>query len=351
MRRLLTAAALLLAVPAHSMAEDAHAWAIAARAVADYVQPATARFAADTGHLNAAVAGYCAGGQVQRAPVDTAFRAAVTSWSGIQFLRFGPLVDGHRLERIAYWPDPKGIGHRQIRKAIASLDPSVIDPAQLAGKSVALQGLTALEHLLYADDGNAGGFRCRYATAAATSLADVASTVAAEWADRHGFSKRLLLPDGDDPLYRTPTDVLAELHRALATGLQVVQDQKLKPVLGADMDAARPFLAPFRDAGLGLEVIAADLSALRAFAAAAGFTRALPDEQRWLDGSMAFEFDNALKAARAVALPIDTAVYDPDARDRLDYLSVVLGNLRAMTQGDLAAALGLRVGFNALDSD
>lgn len=352
MRRLLIAFALLLAVSAQATAEDARGSAIAAHAVADYIQPATARFAADAGRLNGAVAGYCtAGGRAKRAPIDTAFRAAVTSWSGIQFLRFGPLVEGRRLERIAYWPDPKGVGLRQIRKAVASRDRSVADPARLAGKSVALQGLTALEYLLYADDGNPDRFRCEYAAAAALSLADIASAVATEWADPDGFAERLLRPDDDDPLYRTPAEVLAELHRALSTGLQVVQDQKLKPMLGEDMDAARPLLAPFPYSGLGIAAIAADLSALQAFAAASGFTRDLPEQQHWLDGSMAFEFDNAIRAARAVTLPVDRAVFDPDARSRLDYLLVVLDSLRTMIRQDLAAALGLAVGFNALDGD
>ena len=44
-------------------------------------------------------------------------------------------------------------------------------------------------------------------------------------------------------------------------------------------------------------------------------------------------------------------MYDPAARDRLGYTVVVLGHLRDLTQRELAAALGLTVGFNALDGD
>lgn len=363
MRRPTLAFALLAALLAGSVPaaadDDARDAAIVARAVDSYIRPAVARFAGDARRLEQGVVAFCATpGAASRRPLEAAFRTAVAGWSGVQFLRFGPLTEAHRLERVAYWPDPKGIGLRQIRSALNARDPSVTDPAALAGKSVALQGLTALEYLLYSDDGDpagapgeAGAFRCAYALAAARSLAGLAAALAREWADPDGFARRLLAPGGDDPLYRTPSEALSELHRALGTGLQVVQDLKLRPVVGDNADAARPLAAPFRRSGLSVAVLAADLRALKEFLMRAGFAQALPAEQAWLGDSMVFEFDNAIKAAETVTLPIDEAVYDEAARGKLGYLLVVLGHLRDLTQQDLAAALGLKVGFNALDGD
>lgn len=362
MRHLVIAPALiagLLAAAVPAAADPGRDAAIVARAVDGYVRPATARFAADAARLQDAVAGFCAEpGETRRKPLDAAFRAAVDGWSGVQFLRFGPLGEAHRLERIAYWPDPKGIGLRQIRGVLSGRDATVTDPAALAGKSVALQGLTALEYLLYGDEGDpagapgeAGAFRCAYAVAAARSLTGLAQAAAREWAAADGFAARLLSPRPDDPLYRTPAEALGELHRALGTGLQVTQDLKLKPVLGDSMDSARPFAAPFHRSGLSVAVLAADLRSLEAFLTAADFGREVPAEHGWVAGSMAFEFDNAIRAAGAVTLPIDEAVYDETARGKLRYLLVVLGHLRDLTQQDLAAALDLKVGFNALDGD
>lgn len=360
MRRLLTLLACLtaLAVPARAdtQARDS---AIVARAVDGYIRPATARFAGDTGHLEDTVAAFCAApGSEARDAADAAFHAAVVGWSGIQFLRLGPLMERNRLERVAFWPDPKGIGLRQIRKVLADRDPGATDPAQLAGKSVALQGLTALEYLLYGTDGAPAGapgvegaYRCDYATAAATSLNRLANAVAREWAAPDGFARRLTEPAADDPLYRAPAEALTALHGALGTGLQVTQDQKLKPVLGEDPDSAKPRIAPFRRSGLTMAVLAADLRGLKSFFTEAGFAGSLPEDSGWLEGSIGFEFDNAVAAAEAVALPIDDAVYDREARSRLEYLFIVLGNLRSMMQQDLAAALGLTVGFNSLDGD
>ena len=186
MRRLLICLTVLVACIGPAMADDqARDAAIVAHGVSDYVRPAFIRFAEDARALEDTVARFCkAPAPDTRQPLDTAFRTAVEGWSGIQFLRFGPLIDQHRLERIAFWPDPKGVGLRQIRRALADRDPTVADPAQLAGKSVALQGLTALEYLLYGgdgdpagDSGDAGAFRCAYSVAAARALTDLANAV------------------------------------------------------------------------------------------------------------------------------------------------------------------------------
>jgi predicted lipoprotein len=81
--------------------------------------------------------------------VKDAFAAAVVAWSNVEILRFGPITENRRFERLFHWPDPKGLGQRQIEAALKSRDEAVTQPDELAGKSVALQGLPALEYLLY----------------------------------------------------------------------------------------------------------------------------------------------------------------------------------------------------------
>jgi predicted lipoprotein len=79
------------------------------------------------------------------------FDAAVLAWAAVEFLRFGPMSTVGRPERFAFWPDPRGIGQRQLSALIARHDPAALDPAALAKKSAAIQGLTALETLLTDD--------------------------------------------------------------------------------------------------------------------------------------------------------------------------------------------------------
>ena len=58
-----------------------------------------------------------------------------------------------RLERILFWPDRKSIGLKQVQAALAAKDTSITDAGKLKGKSVAVQGLGALEFLLVRDGG------------------------------------------------------------------------------------------------------------------------------------------------------------------------------------------------------
>jgi len=43
------------------------------------------------------------------------FVHTVESWAGIEFLRFGPLSEANRFERIFFWPDPRGVMLRQVQ--------------------------------------------------------------------------------------------------------------------------------------------------------------------------------------------------------------------------------------------
>ena len=106
-----------------------------------------------------------------------AHRAVYDAWAGAQHLRPGPLSMELRADRIAFWPERAGVVQRQILAMLKSRDPKLLEPGGLARQSAAVQGLTALERLLF-DEGvtaagfqgdEAGSFRGALAAAAAAS--------------------------------------------------------------------------------------------------------------------------------------------------------------------------------------
>ncbi|WP_280632249.1 imelysin family protein, partial [Bordetella pertussis] len=50
-------------------------------------------------------------------------------------------------------PDTRNVMARQVQAALAAADPALLAPGALAGRSVALQGLPALEFVLYGETG------------------------------------------------------------------------------------------------------------------------------------------------------------------------------------------------------
>jgi len=138
----------LLTVNTSARAEADHA-AIARDALNNYIRPGYAALADRANTLAGSSKALCAG--ASNTTLKTAretFAQTVEAWSEIEPVRFGPVLQDHRYERLFYWPDAKGLGAKQVREALAKQDATVKDPATLASKSVALQGLPALEYLL-----------------------------------------------------------------------------------------------------------------------------------------------------------------------------------------------------------
>ena len=84
--------------------------------------------------------------------VCTSFESLVLHWSKIEMYRFGPALEANRFEKLFYWPDPRGRALRQVRKGLDSQDPTLLSIETLAKKSVAFQGLLALEFILFGID-------------------------------------------------------------------------------------------------------------------------------------------------------------------------------------------------------
>jgi uncharacterized protein len=178
--------------------------------------------------------------------IKTAYGDLLLAWSRTEHLRFGPVIDENRFERVIYWPDRQKIG-----QILSRSDPGALTAAQLAKKSVAVQGLTALEIVLYR---NTGGpllqdtperiFACGYATAIADNIRHIAKEIVTEWSDDGRFAAWWLKPGEENPVYRTRNDTTVELLKAFRAGIYNARDLKLLPSLGLKRIAVRGQLAP-----------------------------------------------------------------------------------------------------------
>jgi uncharacterized protein len=227
---------------------------IARQALGEVIRPGYSALAETTGALSTKVQALCQ--QPSSAALkDTkdAFAASVAAWSKVEILRFGPVTQDRRYER--YWPDPKWLGLKQVRDAPANKDETVTAAQTLAPKSVALQGLPALEELLYGEGADAlakGGdaaFRCRFAASTAANVDNIAKEVVEGWSDGAPFTKVYLDPTPSDPVYHASKEVTLDLFKAFGSGIELVRDQKLGKPLGAKPEEAKPKLAAFWRSG------------------------------------------------------------------------------------------------------
>lgn len=358
MRLIVVLLAALAASPAFAQAQVPNA-SMVGGAIDDFARPGFHRFAIDSTALHDAVTALCASpSEDSLAAARTAFKVDALSFSYVELVRIGPLGMGDRLERLLFWPDPKGIALRQVQQALAAKDPTATDPDRLEGKSVAMQGLVALEYLLYGTGADAlatgdATYRCDYATAITVLVDRFAGVIDAEWAASGPGSTadQMLDPKPDADYYRSDTEVLDKLAATLLHGTDTIRDQRILPILGESTGGPRPKSALFWRSGLTVPAIAANFQGLADFFAAARFPEAVGSTHGWIATGAAYEFDSAARTAALIDRPIVEAVGDPDELQALKSLVIVTNSLDTLLGDNLPPVLGLSVGFSALDGD
>jgi len=291
------------------------------------------------------------------------FTNTVRFFSFIEHIRFGPMMKDYRLERFAYWPDRKGRGARAVRALLKSQDKTALSAETLAKKSIALQGLTALELLLYRTDlkafqktNRAGVFRCGYAQAIVNNLSNIAKDVRLEWQHGAEISFQLLLPGKGPSPYRTRKEVTQEFYQTIVSGFQKLHDLKMKPLLGKDREHAKPKRAAFWRSGLALDVLQNNLNGLKHFIHTSGFLQLLVDEEVDLQAHVQGVYQEIEKGFESFvkngsALPIEHVVTDPMHRPVFEMLIAKISHLNAGFARQFAVAADLPLGFNASDGD
>jgi len=325
----------------------------------NYIRPATVHFSNAAAALTGALEFLCREPDSKRESfVHSRFNTLVNSWFRIQFLRFGPMVEDNRFERIFFWPDPRGVTLRQVQDVLSGYDRTAINPDQLAEKSVALQGLLALEYALYGTGAEGivagspeGRYRCAYALAVSQRLTAVAAELAEAWSSDGSFAYQFMFPGPDNDLYRNDEEVAAEAIKAMVTGLTFVSDAIITPFVAKEPENANHKRAPFWRSGLTIPAIRNAMDGLHSFYTETGFAEALDETDTWIDGGLQLELRNVATSLERIDMPLEEAVMPGPGRETLIYVVIALKSLHTTIEGRLAQAVGVAVGFNALDGD
>ena len=290
----------------------------------------------------------CADGEYAQdlAALEERYQAAADAWAAVEHVTTGPVSLSLRPERIFFFPDKRNA----VAKALAELESKakagdLTEQAFRAG-SVAGQGFPALERLLYeAPDGEPAA-RCRVGVAIAGNLAALTRQIRDEWRSDAGPLAKLKAGQGDPVHFADPGQAAARLLTDLAGGIQRDVDVKLLPVLGAGVDTARPRAAEGWRSNRTARTLRASIASLSAMAAI--FARAAPAQIAAGD-AMAF----AAAQAAVAKLPDDVgeAAADPKRRKAVEQAVAALKVAQANVVKDVAPAIGVPLGFNALDGD
>lgn len=328
---------------------------VGAMTVTDIVVPHYDAFRVAAAGEAGTIAALCAmPGTDALAAAREGFRDLLVAFSRVELYRFGPAREDNRIERLFFWPDRRGRGLRQVQGVIASQDDSAASVDTLTQKSVAVQGLPALEFVLFGTGSDAlatgADFRCAYAESIALAIEGVAETLEAEWRDP--FAALMADAGPDNPAYRTSGEAFQDLLQAAAEQLELISDHKIAAVIGETPDDAKPRLAPFWRSNGTIAAIIANLEGIDAL---------LTDELAALLGEDGEEVASAryeLETAREMLQPLaddprgfEAVATDPQAHHRMIVARYAIDSARSIFGERMPASLGLISGFNSMDGD
>ncbi len=322
-----------------------------------YVRPAYDAFSQQAAAASHAMERLCQDpSQQELDAAREAFLQAADAWSFIEPVRFGPVSEDNRLERLLFWPDRRSRGLKQVQGLLAEMDQTATDPITLTQKSVAVQGFGALEFVLFGTGSQALGedgqsFRCAYGDAVAANIAEIASSIASAWARQDGIAGIWTSPSTENPLYRDETEAVSEIFDTLVHGLEMVRDVRINGFLGEDPAQDRARQALYWRSGGTIASIRQNVAGLRAIYDAAGFGEDLGPDAEWIGSSIRFEFANIDRALSDLDAPIADLLNDEADRGKIVYARIVTTSLSDLIGSGLSGAYGLTAGFSSLDGD
>jgi uncharacterized protein len=336
--------------------------AVAKRTLETHILPGYEHFDAAARSFASAASTLC------NAPSPTALaqtrevgREALMAWGRIEHIRFGPITEAQRLDRLLFYPDPRGFARKQIARLLKRHNEGDLSPEKLATASVAVQGFTAVDRVLFgkgsdalATPASAPSFRCLYVKALAVGIAQIASDTLAAW--QGPYRKQWLTPGAGDRAFLDRSETTQALLRAYVTELEVVRLQRLAPVLSMEDKAGRmePLLPK---SGLAVPYLLANIEGLQDLLLASGFTdRALAEDEKAQSAmsileSVVTDLGFALRSGQGAIAVAPDVFASAEARAKLSPMVYSLKNAEETGRGALGTLTGLSLGFNSLDGD
>jgi predicted lipoprotein len=356
MRIAIVALALLLPMSAAMAAPDYKAIELAA--VDKQIAPGFRQFADRATALHASAEAFCKKPDTQGLnAVRAGFNDVMDAWQGVQHITFGPVELFNRGQRVQFWPDKRNAGERQLLALLRDRKTEGLDLPHLAVVSVGIQGLPALEMLLFGQGqadkllvpGEDATFRCRLVTLIPANLAAIGNDLAQEFSKPDGFRAAIEGAGTSGSRYANDREAALQLFNTLFGQLQAIAEVKLTYPMGSKADEARAGRSESWRSKRSLRNIIVNLEALKA-TFAASFTPALAAEgQAEISERFTTMLDQTIAAARQLP-PMEDAMTKADGWKSLAMLKVYV-KASAKILEEAGIALGLQVGFNALDGD
>ena len=290
------------------------------------------------------------------------FSDLIDQWAAIQHFQFGPVEFLFRWNRIQYWPDKHNVVSKQLREFLKRKNRKVLLPENFSGTSVGVQGVGALERLIFVDqalekftDNSEGRYRCLLLQAISVNIRTIAYEILDDWenGDDSFYSMIDTAKDGND-FFDSSAEVNREIMKNLRTALLTVAELKLGRPLG-NGEKPRPRRAELWRSQKSLQIISINVQSVALYFSKSTTSNNFSSLAKSHDASsQAAQIEETLQQALAmlhgITLPIQAALADDIMLQQLRAVrGKVKEGIRLLEQ--FAVTLEMPLGFNSLDGD
>ena len=185
------------------------------------------------------------------------------AWQAIEHVGFGPVTWLMRDFGMQFWPDRKGIGAKQLRQALKLKD-TAFDETFFLNASVSLQGLPALERLLFdnevlnklADNPAV----CQLSEGIAQNIHRVARGIEADWRQ---VAEEIRNAEYEEGEFEDTFDVATQILKSLVEPIEAIRDDKISRALGDSVQKARWKKSEFWRSGQSVNSLRVNVQALQ----------------------------------------------------------------------------------------
>lgn len=366
MRIALTLATIVgLSLPLHAQEAAQHAGqlqtaavpAVMEKLVDGFIRPGYRDFHTKAQKLHTDMAELCASpSEANFVAAKSAFAATVRAWGHIEVVRVGPVIEDNRFEHILFYPDRKGLALKQIQGAIASNDESFTKPDGLRQKSVAMQGLGALEYVLYGSGAEGlrsdkNSFRCHYGAAVAANVENLAQDLTTQWDTPGGIQDAWKKPGPDNDVFRDGPEAVTGLLGILVHGTETVRDERIETFYKLASNKIAPKQAVFWRSGLTFASIAANVEGVRDILTQADVASLLPADKRGIVDTVNKLAGQLIATASSITPDVELAVTRDEDKAKLQSLLTDSRSMITDLSDGVGGAVGLTAGFSFADGD
>jgi uncharacterized protein len=331
--------------------------AVMEKVVDDFIRPGYRHFHSSASALHTTMTRLCAApSETNFIAAKTAFTEAVKAWGHIEIVRVGPVIEENRFEHILFYPDRKGLALKQIQAAIASDDKSYTQADNLRQKSVAIQGLGALEYVLFGNGAdslpkNESNFRCLYGAAIAGNVDTMAANLANLWDQPGGIQDAWKKPGPDNDVFRDAPEAVTGLLGILVHGTEAVRDERIESFYKPASNKIAPKQAIFWRSSLTFVSLSANIEGVRDLLTKADVASLLPADKRGIVSNVTKLADQFINTASSITPDVQMAVTRDEDKAKLQSLLKDSRTMITDLSDGVGGGVGLTAGFSFADGD